>query len=548
MKQLTNFKDKVIYQIYPKSFNDMNHDGIGDIQGIIEKLDYLEMLGVDFIWLNPIYKSPQNDNGYDIEDYYELDPLFGSMEEFETLIKEANKRKIEIMMDMVLNHTSTKHEWFKRALEGDEDYKACYFFRKGERDNPPTNWESKFKGSAWKYVEELGEYYLHLFHETQADLNWKNQRVRDEAARIVNFWIAKGIKGFRFDVINLIDKESFEDDNEGNGKRFYTDRPLVHSYLKELNKNSFGQYEDIITVGEFSSTTIENCIQYTGEKTHELSMSFSFHHLKVDYSEEDKWKINPFDFQKLKKVISEWQEGLQQGNGWNALFWCCHDQPRVLSRYGDDINYPKESAKMLATTMHFLRGTPYIYQGEEIGMTNAYFERLDQYRDIAAINSYDEMKNEGRSETEIFDFLQSNSRDNARTPMQWNDEEYAGFSDHQPWIDVIDNFSKINVKCNMDDEDSILYYYQKLIQLRKQYPIIQEGEFIPLLHDHDEIFAYARKLGKEEIIVYNNFYGNRPEVLLDHQNYKILLSNVQREKLEERVRLKPYESLVLIKK
>lgn len=543
-----NFKDKVIYQVYPKSFYDTNHDGIGDIQGIIEKLDYLELLGVDYIWINPIYKSPQNDNGYDIEDYYDIDPMFGTMDDFDRLIDEAKKRNIYIMMDMVLNHTSTKHEWFQKAIQGNQEFKDCYFFRKGEKGVPPTNWESKFKGNAWKYVENMNEYYLHLFHETQADWNWKNEKVREEAARIVNFWIQKGVKGFRFDVINLIDKESFENDYEGIGKRFYTDRPLVHQYLQELNQKSFGQYDDIITVGEFSSTSIENCIQYTGESTNELTMAFNFHHLKVDYDEVNKWKINEFDFDKLKRVLNEWQLGLQEGHGWNALFWCCHDQPRVLSRYGDDKNYPKESAKMLATVIHMLRGTPYIYQGEEIGMTNAYFDKIEKYRDIAAINSYYEMKNIGMSQDEIFHFLQSNSRDNARTPMQWNDERNAGFSDQTSWIDTIDNYKEVNVENNLKDQDSVFYYYQKLIRLRKELKVIQDGKYIPLLEDHKEIYAYKRQLDNDEIIVYNNFYDKTPLIHIDCENYEILLSNVHRIKLDQDIELKPYESLVLRKK
>ena len=540
-----NFKDKVVYQVYPKSFYDTNQDGMGDIAGIIEKLDYLQLLGIDYIWINPIFKSPQYDNGYDIEDYYAIDPMFGTMEELERLIDEARKRDIYIMMDMVLNHTSIYHEWFQKALQGKQEYKDCYFFFKGKKGTLPTNWESKFKGDTWKYLEDSQEYYLHLFHETQADLNWKNKKVRDEAANIVNFWIDKGVKGFRFDVINLIDKESFEDDDEGIGKRFYTDRPLVHDYLKELNKNSFGRYQDIITVGEFSSTSIENCIQYTGANTNELTMAFSFHHLKVDYDESDKWKMNDFNFMKLKEILIDWQVKLQEGEGWNALFWCCHDQPRILSRYGDDTNYPKESAKMLATALHLMRGTPYIYQGEEIGMTNAYFDTIDKYRDIAAINSHDEMKQCGKTNKEIFDFLQSNSRDNARTPMQWDDSTYAGFSYQKPWIDIMNNYKELNVKNSLEDKDSVFYYYQKLIQLRKQMKVIQDGKYIPLLEDHNQIYAYKRVLENEEIIVYNNFYDKTPIIDIPSDHYEILLTNVNRTKIDSCIKLQPYETLVI---
>lgn len=542
-----NFKDKVIYQIYPKSFYDANNDGVGDIAGIIQKLDYLKHLGVDYIWINPIYKSPQNDNGYDIEDYYDIDPTFGTMEELEELIKEAGKRDIYLMMDMVLNHTSTNHEWFQKAVAGNQEYRDYYLFNKGNNGNPPTNWESKFKGSAWKYVEELDEYYLHLFHETQADLNWKNDKVREEAAKIVDFWINKGVKGFRFDVINLIDKQKFEDDLDGDGRCFYTDGPLVHTYLKELNQKTYGRYQDIITVGELSSTSIENCVQYTAKDNHELTMGFNFHHLKVDYCKEDRWKIEKFNFRELKDMLNQWQIGLQEGNAWSALFWCCHDQPRVLSRYGDDKKYPVESAKMLATVIHMLRGTPYIYQGEEIGMTNAYFEQLDKYRDIDALNCYNEMKKIGKSEDEIFKFLKSRSRDNARTPMQWNDQKYAGFSEVEPWINVIDNYRDINVENSVNEPNSVFNYYRQLIKLRKEIKVIQDGLYVPLLLEHDSVFAFKRVLDNEEIIVYNNFYANRASININSGQYEVLLSNINRTEIRDTLVLQPYESLVLKK-
>lgn len=542
------FKDKVVYQIYPKSFQDSNHDGIGDIKGIIEKLDYLQLLGVDYIWLNPVFPSPLNDNGYDIENYYDIHPLFGTMEDMERLISEAGQRNIFLMLDMVLNHTSTEHPWFKRAMAGDEAYKDRYFFRKGKDGKPPTNWESKFKGNAWKYVERLDEYYLHLFHETQADLNWKNEEVRKETARIVNFWMDKGVKGFRFDVINLIDKETFSDDEEGVGKRFYTDRPLVHTYLQELNQNSFGKMPDVLTVGEMSSTSIENCIKYTNAGSHELTMAFSFHHLKVDYDNTNRWGVRPFDFMELKQVLDDWQMGLSEGGGWSALFWCCHDQPRIVSRYGNDKQYLKESAKMLATVIHLLRGTPYIYQGEEIGMTNAYFDKIDAYRDIDALNCYNEMKAEGMEEADIHHFLQSRSRDNARTPMQWSDEPNAGFSDVQPWIDPIGNYHELNVKNNLEDEDSIFYYYQKLICLRKSCRVIQDGTYEPLLKEHRSIYAYRRRLKEDELLVYNHFYADEAVIRIEASKYDIILSNVKRKTLENEMLLKPYEALVLRKK
>ena len=546
---MANFQDKVVYQIYPKSFQDSNNDGFGDINGIIKHLDYLEKLGVDYIWLNPIFVSPQNDNGYDIEDYYAIDPSYGTMADLEKLISEAKKHNIYLMFDMVFNHTSTNHQWFKKALNGEQKYKDYYIFKKGKNGNPPTNWQSKFGGNAWKYVEKFDEYYLHLFDETQADLNWKNPEVRKEMANIVNFWIEKGIKGFRFDVINLIDKESFEDDYEGVGKRFYTDRPLVHTYLQELAQNSFGKYDDIITVGEMSATSIDNCVGYTNPNNHELSMVFSFHHLKVDYKNKEKWTLMPFDFQELKQLLNDWQLGMQEGHGWNALFWCCHDQPRVLSRFGDDKNYPKESVKMLATTIHLLRGTPYIYQGEEIGMTNAYFDNIEQYQDVESLNAFKILKQNGMSEDEIYQILQSKSRDNARTPMQWNNHRYAGFSNVEPWIAVNENYHDINVENNLKDLDSVFYYYQKLIKLRKQYSVILQGAYEPLLLDHPTIFAYKRIDQNDEIIVYNHFYDdNQSTITVDASQYDILLSNVQRNTLEDTIILKPYESLVLIKK
>ena len=548
---MANFQDKVVYQIYPKSFQDSNNDGFGDINGIIKHLDYLEKLGVDYIWLNPIFVSPQNDNGYDIEDYYAIDPSYGTMADLEKLISEAKKHNIYLMFDMVFNHTSTNHQWFKKALNDEQKYKDYYIFKKGKNGNPPTNWQSKFGGNAWKYVEKFDEYYLHLFDETQADLNWKNPEVRKEMANIVNFWIEKGIKGFRFDVINLIDKESFEDDYEGVGKRFYTDRPLVHTYLQELAQNSFGKYDDVITVGEMSATSIDNCVGYTNPNNHELSMVFSFHHLKVDYKNKEKWTLMPFDFQELKQLLNDWQLGMQEGHGWNALFWCCHDQPRVLSRFGDDKNYPKESAKMLATTIHLLRGTPYIYQGEEIGMTNAYFDNIEQYQDVESLNAFKILKQNGMSEDEIYQILQSKSRDNARTPMQWNNHCYAGFSNVEPWIAVNENYHDINVENNLKDLDldSVFYYYQKLIKLRKQYSVILQGAYEPLLLDHPTIFAYKRIDQNDEIIVYNHFYDdNQSTITVDASQYDILLSNVQRNTLEDTIILKPYESLVLIKK
>ncbi|MCD8028759.1 MAG: alpha,alpha-phosphotrehalase [Erysipelotrichaceae bacterium] len=437
-----NFKDKIVYEIYPKSFKDSNNDGIGDLKGITSKLDYLKLLGINYIWITPFFVSPQNDNGYDVADYYHIDPIYGTMDDLDELIKESDNRNIGLMFDMVFNHTSTSHSWFQRALKGEQKYKDYYFFRK-----EPTNWQSKFGGSAWEYVEELNEYYLHLFDKTQADLNWENPNVRAELIKILNFWIDKGIKGFRFDVINLISKDAFEDDDIGVGKRFYTDGRKINQYLRGINQQSFEKYDDIITVGEMSSTTIENCNIYTNPDNHELNMTFNFHHLKVDYQNKEKWTTMPFDFRELKDIFNKWQLGMN--DGWNALFWNCHDQPRSISRFGNVTKYHDESAKMLATAMHMQRGTPYIYQGEEIGMTNNYFTDIKQYRDVESINYYHILKNQGMSENKIHEILQAKSRDNARSPMQWN--KNGGFSDNTPWIQMNSNCKNINVENNLNN-------------------------------------------------------------------------------------------------
>ena len=541
------FADKVVYQIYPKSFYDSNNDGFGDLNGICEKLDYLKELGVDYLWLNPIFVSPQNDGGYDISNYYEIDPLFGSMEDLENLIQEAKKRDIYLMFDMVFNHTSTEHEWFQKALLGDEKYKKYYFFKKAKKDGSlPTNWESKFGGSCWEYVKEFDEYYLHLFDKTQADLNWKNPDVRQELIKILNFWIKKGIKGFRFDVINLIDKVSFEDDYDGVGKKFYTDGELVHKYLNELNEQTFGNDDVIITVGEMSSTTIDNCIGYTKPQNNELNMTFNFHHLKVDYKNQEKWTIMPFDFLALKKLFNDWQIGMQKGDGWNALFWNCHDQPRSVSRFGNDKKYHDKSAKMLATAIHFQRGTPYIYQGEEIGITNAYFTNINQYQDVESINYFNILKNQGNNEKNIYEILQNKSRDNARTPMQWNSS--GGFSNVKSWIEMNPLCKEINVENNLKNENSIFKYYQQLIKLRKKYQVISLGDYYPLLENDTKVFAFIRKFNQENLIVFNNFYEDETIIdLTNYLDYEILLSNYNIESIDEKYILKPYESLVLYK-
>lgn len=547
---MSDFKDKVIYQIYPKSFYDANNDGYGDFKGVTSKLDYLKYLGIDCIWFTACFLSPQKDNGYDVADYYKIDPQYGTMEAFEEMCQEAKKRDIEIMLDMVFNHTSIQHEWFQKALQGEQKYKDYYLFRKG-KDNgtSPTNWESKFGGNAWEYVPAFDEYYLHLFDVSQADLNWDNPEVREEMSKIVNFWMAKGVKGFRFDVVNLISKPKvFQDDFEGDGRRFYSDGPHVHEYLRVLNLNSFGKDKESISVGEMSSTTLENCVQYAGENAHEMNMVFNFHHLKVDYRNQDKWSLKPFSFKELKRLLNTWQLGMQEHHAWNALFWCNHDQPRIVSRFGDEKIYHKESAKMLATALHMLRGTPYIYQGEEIGMSNAHFHKLDQYRDVETLNYYHILKTKGYNETEIFTILEARSRDNARTPMQWDQSENAGFSEGTPWIDVIDNYKEINVAASIKDETSILQHYRQLIALRKQYRVIQTGQYEPCLSEHEKIFAYKRYNEEEELLVLNNFYGEKTNITMnDMEGYEVLLSNYPKQELEE-LQLRPYESIIYYRK
>jgi trehalose-6-phosphate hydrolase len=546
---MNDFKKKVVYQIYPKSFKDTNGTGTGDLKGVIEKLDYLQTLGVDYIWLTPFYVSPQNDNGYDVADYYNIDPSYGTMEDVENLIAEAKKRNIYLMMDMVFNHVSTEHIWFKKAMAGEEKYLNYFFFKQGKANNqPPTNWNSKFGGPAWEYVEKFDKWYLHLFDKTQADLNWENPEVREEVKNIVRFWMEKGVKGFRFDVINLISKAGFEDDFsvDGDGRSFYTDGPRIHEFLQELARDSFAKDKDIITVGEMSSTTMENCYKYAGEKTGELSMVFTFHHLKVDFMGNEKWVLVPTDFMKLKQLIFDWQINMEKNNAWNAVFWCNHDQPRVISRFGSDDKYHKESGKMLATLIHCLRGTPYIYQGEEIGMTNPHFKSIEQYRDVESLNHYQILQDKGMTKEQALMILDVHSRDNSRTPMQWDDSINAGFTTGTPWIQTADNYTEINVKNSLEDKDSIFYYYQKLIQLRKNYDVIAYGDIKPLLREDKRVFAYERNYKGRKLIVICNFYPTTYEIELpyDLSNYKCILNNYKNEAKAKKIALKPYETLV----
>ncbi|WP_283751176.1 alpha,alpha-phosphotrehalase [Bacillus cereus] len=548
---MKDWHKSVVYQIYPKSFNSYYNKETGDIKGVTEKLDYLKELGVDYIWLTPIYESPQNDNGYDVSDYYSIDPSYGTMEEFEELLEKAKARNIEIMLDIVVNHSSTEHKWFKEAKEDKNSPYRNYYIWRDEKNN----WQSKFGGSAWKYDEKTEQYFLHLFDETQADLNWENENLREEVYDMMRFWLEKGVKGFRLDVINLISKDQRFLSDEGttatsDGRKYYTDGPRVHEYLQEMNRNVF-EGKDVITVGEMSSTTIDNCIKYSNPERNELSMTFSFHHLKVDYPNGDKWTKADFDFIKLKEIMSDWQSEMQKGGGWNALFWCNHDQPRIVSRFGDDEKYRNESAKMLATAMHMLQGTPYIYQGEEIGMTNPNFHSIEQYRDVESLNIYDIKQEEGLSKEEIIEILKQKSRDNSRTPMQWNEEVNSGFTTSTPWISVAEHFKEINVGKALEDKESVFYHYKKLIELRKKYNVITEGKYDVLDGNHPKVWVYTRTVNNEVLLVVNNFYSEEitysapVNVQLDGMKQEVLLSNYKDSSKDiTNLNLRPYESIV----
>lgn len=550
---MVDFSSKVVYQIYPKSFRDSNKDGFGDIPGVIEKLDYLQELGVDYLWLTPFFPSPQKDNGYDVADYCAIDPKFGTMEDVEELIKQSEARGMNIMLDMVFNHTSTSHEWFQKALAGEEKYQKYYIFKDGTPDRTPTNWQSKFGGSAWEYVPELKKWYLHLYDVTQADLNWDNPEVREELKKILQFWKEKGVRGFRFDVINLVSKpEQMEDDFEGDGRRFYSDGPHIHEYLKELVKDA--GIEDFVTVGEMSSTSLEHCIRYSSPEEKELSMCFHFHHLKADYKDGDKWTLMDTDYRKLKELFVEWQMGMQKGGGWNALFWCNHDQPRIVSRLGDENIYWKESAKMLAGMIHFMRGTPYIYQGEEIGMLNAHYPSIDQYRDVESLNYYQILLKKGKTKEEALAVLSARSRDNSRTPMQWTKETYGGFSETEPWLPMSAEFRKeITAEAQEKDEDSILAFYKKLIAMRKKYSVIAKGNIVFLETGTDMVAAYQRVLGKQQMAVFCNLDSNQHKIkeFRKWKDYQVLLENysspVQTMNVLEKESyiLRPYEFMVL---
>lgn len=535
-------KTKVVYQIYPKSFKDTTGNGLGDFQGVIEKIPYLKELGVDMVWLNPFYPSPQRDNGYDISDYTAVNPLFGTMSDFEEMVQVGKEYGIDFMLDMVLNHCSTEHEWFQKALAGDPYYQDFFFLR-----DEPTDWLSKFGGSAWAPFGTTGKYYLHLFDVTQADLNWRNPHVRKELFKVVNFWRNKGIKGFRFDVINLIGKdEVLENCPENDGKPAYTDKPIVHDYLHMLNEATFGQADSFITVGEMSATTIENCILYTDPARHELSMAFNFHHLKVDYENGQKWSLKKFDFEELKRLFHTWGKEMSDHDGWSALFWNNHDQPRALNRFVDVQHFRNEGATMLAASIHLSRGTPYIYMGEEIGMVDPDYDSMADYVDVESINAYQMLLDQGKTPEEAFAIIQAKSRDNSRTPMQWGDSANAGFTTGTPWLKAGKSYPEINVENEM--QGPIFTFYQKLIALRKELPIIAEGSYRPVYEDSQQVYAFERQLGDEKLLVLNNFYPDpiTIDILPEYQNGEVLLSNYAETQTAEVVTLRPYESLAII--
>ncbi|HGL0762516.1 TPA: alpha,alpha-phosphotrehalase [Streptococcus pneumoniae] len=538
---MTLDKGKVVYQIYPKSYKDTTENGIGDFRGIIEKIPYLAKLGVDMVWLNPFYPSPQRDNGYDISDYMAVDPLFGDMADFEEMVCVGKEHKIDFMLDMVLNHCSTEHEWFQKALAGDKYYQDFFFIQ-----DQPTDWQSKFGGSAWTPFGDTGKYYLHLFDETQADLNWRNSNVRKELFKVVNFWRDKGIKGFRFDVINLIGKDEVSVDcPENEGKPAYTDKPIVHNYLRMMNQATFGSDDSFMTVGEMSSTTMENCVLYSSPDRQELSMTFNFHHLKVDYKDGQKWTLAPFDFEELKSLYHSWGKEMSDKDGWSALFWNNHDQPRALNRFVDIQNFRKEGATMLAASIHLSRGTPYIYMGEEIGMIDSDYDSMADYVDVESLNAYQTLLEEGKSQQEAFQIIQAKSRDNSRIPMQWDASENAGFSTGTPWLKAGKSYKYINVENEI--QGPIFTFYQDLIRLRKEMPIISEGSYKPAFEDSKQVYAFERQFEDQKLLVLNNFYAKEVEIDLPavYQNGQILISNYEDAEVSEKILLKPYQTLAI---
>lgn len=552
----TWWKEAVIYQIYPRSFMDSDGDGVGDLRGIISRLDYLKYLGIDVIWMSPIYKSPNDDNGYDISDYKAIMDEFGTMDDFDELLAEAHKRGIKIVMDLVVNHTSDEHKWFMESRRSkDNPYRDYYIWREGkDAQTPPNNWGSSFSGSAWQYDEQTGMYYLHLFSKKQPDLNWENPKVRQEVFDMMTWWCDKGIDGFRMDVINMISKVPGMPDGEVNGlygnfHPYSVNGPRVHEFLQEMNQKVLSKY-DLITVGETPDVTTEDAKQYAGENTHELNMVFQFEHVR-SVGKYGKWNNKKMPLTTLKSILSRWQTELY-GNAWNSLYWDNHDQPRAVSRFGDDRpEYREASAKMLATCLHMLQGSPYVYQGEELGMTNYPFQSPKDFRDIESINAYKEWCEGGLvSHEEFWPCLLWLSRDNARTPMQWDDTEQAGFTTGTPWIAVNPNYKEINAKAETADPNSVFHYYKKLIALRKQTPIMVYGKYEPLFEDSEDLFVYTRTLENEKLLVVCSFTDQETTFTIPEEfvGAELLISNMENEYGKGTITLRPYEAFVLHKK
>ena len=551
------WKESVVYQIYPRSFCDSNGDGIGDLNGITGKLDYLKELGIDVIWLSPVYKSPNDDNGYDISDYQAIMDEFGTMEDFDRMLATAHKKGIKIMMDLVVNHTSDEHKWFIESRKStDNPYRDYYIWRPAKEDGSlPNNWGSCFSGPAWEYDKTTDMYFLHLFSKKQPDLNWDNPAVRQDVFDMMNWWLKKGVDGFRMDVISLISKEPGLPDKETGINGYATfnvsaNGPHVHEYLQEMRQKALNN-ADTITVGECSGVTLEEAKKYARSDEKELNMVFQFEHMDVDSDEKaGKWTTRKMDLRNLKKILTRWQKGLQD-IAWNSLYWENHDQPRSVSRFGNDSDeYREISAKMLATCIHMMQGTPYVYQGEELGMTNCPFNTLDNFRDLESINAFHELTEQGKmTEENMMAAIGYKGRDNARTPMQWDDSAYAGFSTANPWIMVNPNYTKINAKDQINREDSVFKYYQKLIKLRHESELIVYGTYDLILDDDKDIYAYIRTLGDEKLIVYCNFSENTREVELPEEftNGKVLISNYIDAKVNHKITLRPYEAIVIQK-
>lgn len=549
------WKESVVYQIYPRSFKDSNGDGVGDLQGIVEKLDYLKELGVDIIWLSPVYKSPNDDNGYDVSDYQDIMDEFGTMADWEHLIQEMHDREMKLMMDLVVNHSSDEHHWFLEAKKSkDNPYRNYYIWRKGKGGKEPTNWESFFSGSAWEYDETTDEYFLHLFSKKQPDLNWENAKLRKEVYDMMNWWIDKGVDGFRMDVINLISKAGYQDARNMEGKKYasgaeyFFNGPKIHEYLQEMNKEVLSR--GVVTVGETPGVDVEQAKLYTGSDRNELNMVFQFEHMDLDSGPGGKWDLRPLKLKDLRDNFTKWQKGLE-GEGWNSLYLNNHDQPRMVSRFGNDGKYRVESAKMLATFLHTLQGTPYIYQGEEIGMTNVKFDSIEEYKDIETLNMYKEkVKENNEDEAKVMESIYVKGRDNARTPVQWNASEHAGFTTGTPWIAVNPNYKEVNVEQAVADPDSIFHYYKKLIKLRKENEVIVYGAYDVLLDDHEQIYAYTRTLKKEKLLVILNFSDHRPEFKLPEdmicRDVEVLISNYEQPEEPDvtSIKLRPYEAVV----